>query len=75
MTVSDCIQEYRGLGEKVFGKPRRFCTLRLGVINRDRYKAARLAEVFRDVAARREEMRSDIPPRILFPSGRGISKT
>lgn len=75
MTVPDCIQEYKNLGEKVFGKPRTFCTLRFGIIPRERYKAARLEEVFRDVAARREEMQSELQRRITFPSGRGMSKT
>ena len=75
MTVPDCIEEYRNLGGQVFGKPRTFCTLRFGFIPRERFDAARLENVFRDVAARREEKRLEPGRSITFPSRRGMTKT
>lgn len=75
MTVADCKEEYKGLGEEVFGKPRMFCTLRFGVGNRARYRASKLKEVFQDVSARREEYLTDPDRGIMFPSAPGMTKT
>ena len=75
MSVPDCINEYKTLGEEVFGRPRVFSTLRFGLGNRTKYKAARLEKVFKDVTVRRNEYLADPDPNIRFPSGRGMCKT
>ena len=75
MTVLDCINEYEKLGEKVFGKPRLFFTLRFGLGDRTKYKALRLQKVFEDVAARRNEYLAEPDRSITFPSGRGLCNT
>ena len=75
MTVLDCIDEYENLGEKVFGKPRLFFTLRFGLGDRTKYKASRLQKVFEDVAARRNEHLTEPDRSITFPSGRGLCNT
>ena len=75
MSVLDCIEEYQKLGEGVFGHPRLACTLRFGVGNRSRYKAESLEDVFKDVAARRDEYCQDPVPAIRFPSERGVCQT
>lgn len=75
MTVPDCISEYDNLGEEVFGKPRMLYTLRYGLGNRTKYKAANLEKVFKDVAERRSEQLSQAHSRITFPSARGLCRT
>ena len=75
MTVPDCIDEYRSLGNEVFGKPRFFSFLRLGVGNRSKYKASRLEKVFQEVSAKRNEYLKEPHRSVLFPSGRGLCKT
>jgi hypothetical protein len=75
MTVQDCIEEYKGLGEEVFGKPRFFCTLRFGLGNTAKYSASKLKKVFEDVSARRNEHLLEPDRNITFPSGRGLCKT
>ena len=75
MIVSDCIHEYRSLGQEVFGKPCFFIASNFGVGNR--YKsAARLEKVFRDVTKRRNK-RSDeeVFGKITFPSRKGLCST
>ena len=76
MTVPDCIQEYRNLGQKVFGKPRFFTTINFGVGKMYKYKAARLENVFKDVTKRRNEQPDgDYFGKITFPSKRGLCTT
>ena len=75
MTVQDCIEEYKTLGEDVFGNPRFFCTLNFGLGDRPRYKASRLEKVFKEVSARRNEYLPEPERSITFPSGRGLCKT
>lgn len=76
MTVLDCIYEYKNLGEKVFGNPRFFSTLRFGLGDRTKYKASRLADLFKDVTARRSEYLKDTDPSVAFlPSRRGLCQT
>lgn len=75
MTVPDCIEEYKSLGEEVFGKPRFFSTLNFGLGNRTKYKASILQRVFEGVTARRNEFLKDPDRYITFPSGRGLCKT
>lgn len=75
MAVPDCIDEYKSLGEEVFGRPRVFSTLRFGLGDRTKYKAARLEQVIKDVTARRNEYLAEPDPSIRFPSGRGMCKT
>ena len=75
MTVPDCIDEYKGLGEEVFGKPRIFSTIRFGLGNRTKYKAARLENVFQRVTEKRNEFQASPDRSITFPSGRGLCKT
>ena len=73
MTVPDCITEYENLSQEVFGKPRFFTTLRFGVGNRTKYRAAKLKKVFEDVTERRSEQSED--GRVTFPSERGLCRT
>lgn len=75
MTVPDCIDEYKNLGQEVFGNPRIFSTLRFGLGNRTKYKAARLEDVFQRVTAKRNEYLANPDRSITFPSGRGLCKT
>ena len=76
MTVSDCLFEYRRLGQEVFGKPRLISTLRFGLGVRHKYKAARLEKVFKDVTRRRnEQLETSATGRITFPLGRGSCAT
>ena len=76
MSVPDCIDEYKHLGEEVFGRPRFFSTSRFGFGNRTKYKAAILERVFIDISRRRDGDRSPLPERSrTFPSGRGLCKT
>ena len=75
MTVQDCIEEYRNLGEEVFGNPRFFCTLNFGLGDIARYSAARLEKVFESVSARRNEHLPEPDRNITFPSGRGLCRT
>ena len=75
MTVPDCINEYKSLGEKVFGNPRFFSTLKFGLGDRTKYKASRLEEVFKDVTARRNEYLPESDRSLAFPSGRGLCQT
>ena len=75
MTVLDCINEYENLGEKVFGKPRLFYTMRFVLGDRTKYNAARLQKVFEEVTARRNEYLAEPDRSITFPSGRGLCKT
>ncbi len=74
MTIPDCLFEYRRLGQEVFGKPRMISTLRFGLGVRHKYKAARLEQVFKDVAIRRNEQPSE-ESKITFQSGRGLCAT
>lgn len=76
MTVPDCLFEYRRLGQEVFGKPRMISTLRFGLGVRQKYKAARLEKVFKDVTKRRNEQPGPSETgKITFPSGRGLCAT
>ena len=74
MTVLDCIDEYKSLGNQVFGKPRFFTFLRFGIGGRAKYEASTLEKVFQEVSTRRNEYLEE-PNRVLFPSGRGLCKT
>ena len=53
MTVDDCIKEYKTLGAKVFGNPRRFSK---GAIIRHKYSSKNFEEVVRDLSSRYSEM-------------------
>ena len=72
MNVLDCIDEFKSLGEKAFRKPLNFSTMRSGLDDRTKYKAARWVDVFKDITARRNKDQSDND---LFPSGQGMCKT
>ena len=76
MTVPDCLFEYRRLGQEVFGKPRMVSTLRFGLGDRHKYKAARLEKVFKNVTRRRNErLGTSATGKITFPLGRGLCAT
>lgn len=74
MTVPDCMMEYENLGDEVYSKPRFFNILRFGLIDRPKYNAANVKEVFEDVTRRRSEKIGN-GQRITFPSKRGLCKT
>ncbi len=75
MTVPDCLDEYRNLGQEIFGRPRTFFTLRFGLGERYKYKATRLEKVFKDVCKRRNEEPDQAHGKIFFPSAQGLCKT
>ena len=75
MTVPDCKNEYKTLGEMVFGKPRIFFTLRYGLGERFKYNALVLEDVFKDVARRRNCEPDQIHGRITFPLREALCKT
>ena len=77
MTVSDCILEYKALGNRVFGSPRIFHAIRFKVTSREKYNAKKLKRVFQDVTGRRSERidESHGDNRIKFTSGPGMCKT
>ena len=76
MTITDCLFEYRNLGQEVFGKPRMISTLRFGLGARHKYKAERLEKAFKNVSVRRNEQPGpNEMSEITFPSGRGLCAT
>ena len=76
MTVPDCIYEYERLGQEVFGKPRFFASINIGITNRHKYSAANLAKVFKEVTRRRDEkIDGEVFGKITFPSRRGLCTT
>ncbi len=76
MTIPDGLYEYQRLGQEVFGKPRIISTLRFGLGERHKYKAARLEKIFQDVSiSRNEQPEPKETSKILFPSGRGLCAT
>jgi hypothetical protein len=60
MTVPDCLSEYRKLGERVFGHPRFFHSIRFGFGSRTKYDSKNLEQVFKDVANERLEEAADV---------------
>ena len=76
MSVPDCLFEYRRLGQEVFGKPRIISTLRFGLGERSKYKAAKLEKVFDKVCRERDERPGQTTTdKIMFSSGRGLCAT
>ena len=76
MTVPDCIYEYKTLGQEVFGKPRTFAAINIGVSNRHKYSATNLEKVFKEVTKRRNERTDgEVFGKITFPSRRGLCTT
>jgi len=75
MSVPECIKEYKALGERVFGSPYFFTTLRFGVVKQPKFNATNLKEVFEDVTARRSERANASHERMRFPFKRGVCKT
>jgi hypothetical protein len=61
MPVDDCIEEYKKLGGRIFGKPRHFHELirPLYWIGRTKYDAIRLVDVINDVIERRGKRDGD----------------
>lgn len=49
MTVEDCIQQYETLGDRVFGRPRRFHIRKAPWILREKYNHKHLEEVMKEV--------------------------
>lgn len=53
MTVDDCIEEYKALGEKIFGHPRLLATK--GAILWHKFNAKNFVKVICDVTSRHSE--------------------
>ncbi|KAL9091324.1 MAG: hypothetical protein Q9165_004958 [Trypethelium subeluteriae] len=70
MTVQDSLDEYRSLGDAVFGHPRMLTQRNVVVIKRPKYRATRLKEVVKDVTERRSEFQSHGTP--LLPLNEGV---
>lgn len=60
MTVDDCIEEYKTLGKKIFGHPRRMA---IGGFPWHRFKARVLEDVIRDVTSRHNVQSDDFESR------------
>ena len=60
MTVDDCIEEYKTLGEKIFGHPRRMAK---GGFPWHRFSAKVLEDVIRDVTSRHNVQSDDFESR------------
>ena len=76
MTVQDCLNEYKMMGHKIFGKPRLLCQRNIAVIERPKYSHKRMKKVFEEVTARRSEgMEGRIKSSVQFPSKIGVCKT
>ena len=54
MTVADCMQQYETLGDRVFGRPRRFHIRRPPWIPKEKYNHKHLEEVMKDVVKSRD---------------------
>ena len=69
MSVDECIEEYKNLGQKVFGHPRRFA---LKGLIWHKYDYRVLEKVVRDVTARYKE---ESEFEVSFPSGEELCRT
>lgn len=69
MTVDDCIEEYKGLGERVFGHPR---PMAKGAILWHKFDARVLEQVIREVTSRHSEARDF---EATFPSDEDLCRT
>lgn len=59
MTVVDCLDEYENMGHHIFGKPRPLSQRNIGIVPWPKYSADAMERVFKDVAERRRQKRSD----------------
>lgn len=77
MTVRDCLDEYKALGGKVFGRPHIFTELNTGVFRRPQYDTEELETIFREVCRRHnhEVEGNDTNGCIHFPFDRDLCKT
>ncbi|KAL9066172.1 MAG: hypothetical protein Q9157_007232 [Trypethelium eluteriae] len=75
MPVSDCLHEYKTLGEKIFGDPRILTQLSFIIIPRAKYDSVTLINVFKGVIGSREEVSHGRNEDALFPSQLGLCKT
>lgn len=69
MTVDDCIEEYKTLGERIFGHPR---PLAKGAILWHKFSAKTFEEVIRDVTARHSSCGEFAP---IYPSDEDLCRT
>lgn len=69
MTVDDCIEEYKSLGEKIFGHPRPMAT---GALLWHKFSAQVLEKVIQDVTAKHSEALDFEPP---FRSDEDLCRT
>ena len=75
MTVDDCIDEYRKLGDEVFGRPRKIYTLKFLVGDRPRYNGELFKDTLRKVISRRREHVNAAENDIIFASPPDICRT
>ncbi|KAF2238229.1 FabD/lysophospholipase-like protein [Viridothelium virens] len=75
MPVSDCLYEYKTLGEKIFGDPRVLTQLSFIIIPRAKYDSGTLTTVFKGVVRKREEVSNERNEDALFPSRLGLCRT
>lgn len=76
MTVTDCLEEYRTLGDRVFGSPRHVHRLKPipDAVKWDKFSAETLKEVFKDFTYRRAEERDPFSGPVTFPTRPGVCK-
>lgn len=76
MTVLDCLEEYEKMGQKVFGYPRPLRALNTaGLVNRPKYKASKLRDVFTEVARKRSEHENETALAPTFASREAVCQT
>jgi hypothetical protein len=76
MTVKDCLEEYRTLGDRVFGNPRKVHKMKPipDFVGRDKFDAQDLKDVFQDFTYRRAEKRDKFAGPVTFPTRPGVCK-
>lgn len=69
MTVDDCIDEYKRLGDKIFGHPK---PIAKGGILGHKFSGRQLSECVEDIASRHNDAYDD---ECLFPSDEALCRT
>jgi hypothetical protein len=72
MTVKDCLEEYRDLGDKIFGNPNFFRKTR--GVPQHKFDSHNLKQVFEDFTYRRAEHRDRFGGPVTFPTKPGVCK-
>ena len=74
MTVDDCIQEYKKLGDDVFGRPQMFSTRYYLLGDRPLYDSKRFENTLKNFVNRRRERYQGFLPETLLASDRDLCR-